>query len=485
MPHHEDAEISVLGAMMCDRDAAVIAAEELTVESFYFPRHRYIFSVLVEFAKRYEDADEVLVCDRLSIQGFLEQAGGRDYIGRLIVKTPGAANVEEYCRIVARKHKDRLLIESAQKIAQNITKGKSVESELLEIESIYRRFTGGSKLVKHTFEELLKMDTEKSARTLIGQGHWLGRGNIFFVVAPAGIGKSVLVSQMQCQWTLGRDLFGIPARQPLRTLVIQAENDDVELALNAKGIANGMQYTPEECKYISDNSMTITESGVFGDKFIAWLQARINEFQPDLVLVDNLNSYIGGDVSDEKAVKVFLRNGLINLAQKSGCIIGVIHHTPKVRKEQTTDDMYLGAGSAEITNAPRGILVLQSSMLEGQYHLKCVKRNKPSGLRDSTGKPAKTVLLSHSEHGACWQYAAVSKPAVPQEHDVDNMVHECMLKLVAERWYERKELHTIICAVAGCSRSGITTEGRTGNKILKKMMGMLRYDGDKGRFQKA
>ena len=119
MNYSEDAEIGALGAMLCDPGAAQIAKEDLVAEDFYLGKHHIIFNALCHVFKTGATLDEILVCDELIRHNVLEQAGGREYIGRLIVKTGTAANVEDYCRIVKEHSIKRQTMEAGLKIAKS------------------------------------------------------------------------------------------------------------------------------------------------------------------------------------------------------------------------------------------------------------------------------------------------------------------------------------------------------------------------------
>ena len=119
-PFDESAERGVLGAMLIEAQAAYIAVEELKAEDFYLPRHRTLFKVLTELFQRTENLDELVVVSELNRQGLLESVGGRDEIGKLIIDTPSAAGVENYCRLVRERAIERELIIGAATILQKV-----------------------------------------------------------------------------------------------------------------------------------------------------------------------------------------------------------------------------------------------------------------------------------------------------------------------------------------------------------------------------
>jgi replicative DNA helicase len=119
-PFDEAAEKSVLGSMLMQSAAADVAVEELTPDDFYLPRHRTLFKSLSELFEKHENLDEMFVGSELERQGLIESIGGKDYLGRLIMDTPSAANVENYCRLVRDRAIERELLAAAGSILKMV-----------------------------------------------------------------------------------------------------------------------------------------------------------------------------------------------------------------------------------------------------------------------------------------------------------------------------------------------------------------------------
>jgi replicative DNA helicase len=116
-PQSIEAEQSVLGALLIDRDAVVEVAEVLRAEDFYRNHHGTIYAAILELYERREPVDIVTVSEVLEREGALEQVGGSAYLTSLINLTPTAVNAVYYGRIVERKAVLRNLIGAAGKIA--------------------------------------------------------------------------------------------------------------------------------------------------------------------------------------------------------------------------------------------------------------------------------------------------------------------------------------------------------------------------------
>jgi len=116
-PQSIEAEQSVLGALLIDRDAVIEVAEVLRPEDFYRNHHGTVYGAILQLYERREPVDIVTVSEVLEREGTLEQVGGSAYLTSLINLTPTAVNAVYYSRIVERKAVLRNLIGAAGKIA--------------------------------------------------------------------------------------------------------------------------------------------------------------------------------------------------------------------------------------------------------------------------------------------------------------------------------------------------------------------------------
>jgi replicative DNA helicase len=116
-PQSIEAEQSVLGAVLIDRDAVIEVAEFLRPDDFYRLPNGLIYAAVLELYERREPLDIVTVSEVLERNGQLEQVGGSAYLTGLINLTPTAVNAVHYARIVERKAVLRNLIAAAGRIA--------------------------------------------------------------------------------------------------------------------------------------------------------------------------------------------------------------------------------------------------------------------------------------------------------------------------------------------------------------------------------
>ena len=110
----EEAEQSVLGAMLLDASAAFKAAAMLTTSCFVREAHRLLFAAMVALTQRGVGIDHITLRDELTRLGQLERAGGLEYLAELVDAVPNSANVEWHSGIVRELAQRRELVTQAQ-----------------------------------------------------------------------------------------------------------------------------------------------------------------------------------------------------------------------------------------------------------------------------------------------------------------------------------------------------------------------------------
>lgn len=133
MPHSTEAEQTVLGAVLMDPDQLSVVMEYLKADSFYIPKHKELFSIIVRLLTVGVDADIITVLDEAVKDGVFENAGaGKEYLTAIMSGVPSLSNIESYCKIVEEKYYIRSLISAAKQIIRNCTEGSDSASVLLD-----------------------------------------------------------------------------------------------------------------------------------------------------------------------------------------------------------------------------------------------------------------------------------------------------------------------------------------------------------------
>ena len=130
-PHNEEAEISILGSIMIDKDAIVAVAEFLRPEHFYNPNHGDIYQAFLDLYEERQPIDIITLKERLKSQKSLSKIGV-GYLTELVNAVPTAAHIEQYAKIVKDSYTKRELISSATKITEDAFDDGKLATEILD-----------------------------------------------------------------------------------------------------------------------------------------------------------------------------------------------------------------------------------------------------------------------------------------------------------------------------------------------------------------
>lgn len=117
-PHDIEAEQAVIGSMLTDKDAVMLAAQKLRAESFYRDDNKLIFEAMVNLYNKSQPIDLITVKDELESMELFDKVGGIEYLALLPSKVPTTANVEKYIGIVDEKSTLRHLIKAGNEIIE-------------------------------------------------------------------------------------------------------------------------------------------------------------------------------------------------------------------------------------------------------------------------------------------------------------------------------------------------------------------------------
>ena len=238
---------------------------------------------------------------------------------------------------------------------------------------------------------------------------YLCRGGSVLLTGPTGIGKSSLAMQLAVAWGIGEECLGFEPSEPIATLFVQAENDAGDVQEQRDGIIEGMDLDEQAEAVLNEMVSVATVDDASGPAFFTRLESLIRQWQPDLIILDPLLAFVGGDLNRQDVAADFLRHRLNPMLHRAnvGCLI--VHHEGKPARDgnQQGNPNYAGLGSSELSNWARAICSLT---IEGDaYCLTLGKRGKRAGIADDYG--ATRVWLRHAANRICW-----SKPTPQRWH---------------------------------------------------------------------
>ncbi len=148
LPHSLEAEQSVIGSMIMDREAITVASELICGDDFYGKQYGILFDTMVELNDEGKPVDLVTLQDRLREKDVPPETCSLEFIGNLVTAVPTSANIKYYAGIVAEKATLRRLIRLNEEIANTCYAGKENLEVILEdtekrvFELVQKRNTG-------------------------------------------------------------------------------------------------------------------------------------------------------------------------------------------------------------------------------------------------------------------------------------------------------------------------------------------------------
>ena len=132
LPHSLEAEQSVIGSMIMDREAIIVASELITGEDFYNKQYGILFEAMVELNEEGSPVDLVTLQNRLREKDVPPEVSSLEFVRELITVVPTSANIKYYANIVAEKSTLRKLIRLNEEIANTCYAGKESLEFILE-----------------------------------------------------------------------------------------------------------------------------------------------------------------------------------------------------------------------------------------------------------------------------------------------------------------------------------------------------------------
>jgi len=152
-PQNLEAEKSVLGSIIIDKDAINKVADFLNPEDFYSSNHQIIYAAAINLFEKHEPIDLLSLSNRLTENGKLTEAGGVSYLTSLTGSVPTSSHIATYGKIVQRKKMLRDLIGAAFHIS-GLGHNEEEDIEHLLDEAEQKIFSVSQRSLTHAFAHL-------------------------------------------------------------------------------------------------------------------------------------------------------------------------------------------------------------------------------------------------------------------------------------------------------------------------------------------
>lgn len=216
-PQSIEAEQSLLGALLIDKEAMIRVGDLVTADDFYRQAHGEIFAAMADLFGRREPVDHLTLANRLGEKGKLDAVGGRAYLMELSAAVPTSAHIVNYANIVRKKSTLRKLLSAATEITtMSFDESGEVEDVLDQAErrlfgvsqsSLKVNFTSIKDALGEAFDRIEKLHSERGKLRGIPSGFTeldkllggLQRSDLVILAARPSVGKTSLAMDMARQ----------------------------------------------------------------------------------------------------------------------------------------------------------------------------------------------------------------------------------------------------------------------------------------------
>lgn len=390
LPHNPEAESHLLGTILVDPSDVLPRCREARIapKSFYDEQRATVYRAMLKLDDAKIPVDVTTVAEELKRTREFADTSVYAVLTEITEGQPTTAQATYFIEKVREQSLLRDIIRSATGAVEecyNFSGGiddfsAEISTRLRDVLDAHQ--PGRRSPIRPLTSFGLVRDGDRSI--LLGN-RYLNRGDGAVLSSTSGMGKSSMSVQMAVLFALGHPAFGIPPNGPLRSLIIQSEDSDGDVAEIWASIAHVLKLSAAELQQVQERVLVVNDRTNRGQKFIAGLRRLIQAHQPDLVWINPLQAFMDGDVTDSRDLGAFLREGLNGLNDPPAFGYIIVHHTTKPatgkdRAERLWHEvMYDMAGGAEIINWARAILSLRAAKQEGDFNLVLAKRGRRAG----------------------------------------------------------------------------------------------------------
>lgn len=313
-PYNMEAEQSVIGSMLMDRDAIATVNDMLTKDDFYNAQYGLLFEQMSALFKEGKPVDIVTLSNRLKENNVSEEIAGMKYIGDILDSVPTSANAKYYAQIVA----DKSLLRKMIKLNEDIEKDCYLDTDdvdgLLEkaeqgVFQLIKERNGGSdftqidKIIIDVIDQIEAASKMNTRVTGIPTGFidldnmltGLHGSELILVAARPAMGKTAFVLNIAHEVAVKKKkttaIFSLEmSKEQLVTRMIAMDS-----LVNSQKIMTG-QLAEDEWDKIADSTETIAEAPLFIDDnsaiTIADLRSKCRKLKQNndlsLIIIDYL-----------------------------------------------------------------------------------------------------------------------------------------------------------------------------------------------------
>ncbi len=329
LPHSLEAEGSVIGSMIMDKEAIVAASELLKEEDFYSKQYGALFDTMTDLYNEGKPVDLITLQEKLKEKNLPPEVYSLEFISDLVTAVPTSANVKHYAEIVKEKAILRKLIKINEEIANTCYLGKeSLEKILFDTEKkifgllqnrVSEDFVPISQIVMNTLDKILAASRTHGTVTGIATGFTdldykmagLQSSDLILIAARPSMGKTAFVLNIA---------QNVAFKQNLCTIIFSLEMSKEQLVnrllsleskVNSQLIRTGNMPDSDWDKLIegagiiSDSPLIIDDTpGISISELRSKCRKYKLEYDLKLIIIDYLQLMSGGGRSESRQQEI-------------------------------------------------------------------------------------------------------------------------------------------------------------------------------------
>lgn len=433
-PNSIEAEQSVLGAMIIDKEAINSALEIIRPEDFYKEANREIFEAMVVLFNKNEPVDLITLSEELKRRGTLDNIGGVTYLANLSSSIATTANIEYYCKIVQQKSILRRLIKSSDEVMSKAYEDTEEVNAIIELaeknifditQGSHREgFSPISEVLLNSFAQIEERAANKGRLTGLETGFidldnklsGLQKADLILLAARPSMGKTALGINIATNAALKSDvkvaIFSLEmSKEQLVQRIISATSH-----VDLQNIISGNLVDDEWLKVV-DSMGPLSQMNIFIDDTagisLMEMKAKCRRLKIekglDLVLVDYLQlmQLEGRQESRQQEISAISR-GLKALAKEMDCpvmALSQLSRAPELRSDHRPILSDLRESGAIEQDADVVLFLYRDEYYDKETELKNIgeliiakHRNGPTGSLELVWKGEYTKFLNKENY---------------------------------------------------------------------------------------
>ena len=329
LPHSVEAEQAVIGSMIMDREAIVVASEIVMGEDFYNRQYGILFETMVELNDKGYPVDLVTLQDKLKEKDVPPEVSSLEFVRDLLGMVTTSANIKYYANIVAEKSTLRRLIRLNEEIANTCYTGKESLENILEdtekrvFQLVQKRntedFTPIRQVVMNAMDRIEAASRQKGTVTGIATGFLdldyrtagLQPSDLILIAARPSMGKTAFVLNIAQHIAFKLDLTVAIFSLEMSKEQLVNRLFSLQSSVDAQKLRTG-QLDDEEWEKLIESAGVIGRSNLFIDDTpgisIAELRTKCRKLKLEhnlsIIIIDYLQLMSGSGKSDSRQQEI-------------------------------------------------------------------------------------------------------------------------------------------------------------------------------------